>query len=168
MDVFSKLLALSFWEKLVNSHGFLAMFSLILFGAGIVLYFVVKKSSYFIVWLQSVLLLLFINLVLLDIAGLMAYVPYRASDGPRTTLMASESTAWLHSVIFEHKEFLAFAPPLLILVAFLLAYFLRKNFNNEKVLVLRRSLLFSLISALVLVLLVAAEAVLVTKAAPLK
>ena len=144
------------------------MFSLILFGAGIVLYFVVKKSSNFIVWLQSALLLLFINLVLLDTAGLMAYIPYRASDGPRTTLMASESTAWLHSIIFEHKEFLAFAPPLLILVAFLLAYFLRKNFNDEKVPALRRSLLFSLISALVLVLLVAAEAVFVTKAAPLK
>jgi len=168
MDVFSKLLALSFWEKLVNSHGFLAMFSLILFGAGIVLYFVVKKSSYFIVWLQSVLLLLFINLVLLDIAGLIVYVPYRASGGPRTLLMASESTAWLHSVIFEHKEFLAFAPPLLILVAFLLAYFLRKNFNDEKVATLRKAVIFSLILALIFVLIVAAEGVIVTKAAPVR
>jgi hypothetical protein len=159
---------MSGWEKFVNLHGLLAMLSLIWFGAGIVLYFVVKKSSEFIVWLQNVLLVLFLNLVLLDFAGLAVYIPYRAVGGPRTILKASESTAWLHAIVFEHKEFLAFAPPLLILVAYLVSRSLGENLNHEKVLVLRRSVLFSLTAALVIVLLIAAEAVLVAKAAPLK
>lgn len=96
MEVFSKLLAMSFWEKFVNLHGLLAMLSLVLFGAAVILYFVVKKNINFIGWFTSTLFHLFINLVLLDIAGLLVYMPYRAPGGPRTFLKASESTAWLH------------------------------------------------------------------------
>lgn len=168
METFGKISAMSFWEKFVNLHGLLAMLSLILFGAGITLYFATKKDSGFIVWLKNTLLLLFIDLVLLDIAGLLVYIPYRASGGPRTVLKASQSTAWLHSVIFEHKEFLAFAPPFIILTAYLLTRVLGKHFNDKKMLALRKSVIFSLISALIIVLLVAFEAVLVTKAAPVK
>ena len=168
MEVFSRLLALSFWEKFANIHGMLAMLSLILFGAGIILYFIVRKSGNFITWLQGVLLLLFVNLILLDAVGLSVYVPYRAEGGPRSVLKASESTAWLHTVIFEHKEFLAFAPPLIILTAFLVTKALGKNFNEEKVSSIRKSVIFSLVVALIFVLIVAAEAVMVTKAAPVK
>lgn len=71
-------------------------------GGAIILYFVVKKNINFIGWFTSTLFHLFINLVLLDIAGLLVYMPYRTPGGPRTFLKASESTAWLHSVVFEH------------------------------------------------------------------
>ncbi|MBI2326708.1 hypothetical protein HYU92_00140 [Candidatus Curtissbacteria bacterium] len=166
MEVFSKLLGLPFWEKLVDLHGLLAMVSLVLFGAGIILYFVVLKSGNFIKWLKTVLLFLFADLVLLDIAGLSVYIPYRAPGGPRSYLISQEETAWLHGIIFEHKEFLAFAPPLIILTAFLVVRVLGKNFNDQSVSYLRRSVIFSLLVSLVFVLVVAAEAVLVTKAAP--
>jgi|SRR3989344_2816366 len=166
MEVFSKLLAFSFWEKFANMHGMLAMFSLILFGAGIILYFVARKSESFIGWLKTALILLFINITLLEIAGLTVYIPYRAPGGPRSILKASEETAWFHTTIFEHKEFLAFAPMLLILVAFIVVSILGKNFNNEKVSTLRKSVIFSLVLALIFVLIVAAEGVIVTKVAP--
>ena len=168
MEVFVKLLEMTFWEKLANFHGSLAMLSLILFGAAIVLYFVVRKSGNFINFLKGVLLLLFVNLSLLDIFGLTIYMPYRAAGGPRSILKASESTAWLHNVVFEHKEFLAFAPPILILVAFLITVALARNFNDEKFSRLRKGVIFSLVTSLIFVLIVAAEAVLVTKAAPVK
>ena len=166
MEVFSNLLAFSFWEKFANVHGMLAMFSLILFGAGIILYFASRKNDGFIGWLKTSLMLLFANLVLLDIFGLTVYIPYRAEGGPRSLLKASESTAWLHSDIFEHKEFLAFAPMILILVAFIVVSILGKNFNSDRVSTLRKSVIFSLIAALIFVLIVAAEGVIVTKAAP--
>lgn len=168
MDVFVKLFNLPFWEKFADFHGLLSMLSLILFGAAIVLYFVVKKGNNFYTWLKNILLLLFINLLLLDIAGLTVYVPYRAEEGPRTFLKSSESTAWLHSVIFEHKEFLAFAPPLIILTVFLVTKTLRANFRDESNSKLSKSVIFGLIISLIFVLIVAAEAVLVTKAAPVR
>jgi len=166
MEVFSNLLAFSFWGKFANVHGMLAMFSLILFGAGIILYFASRKSESFIGWLKTSLMFLFANLVLLDIFGLTVYIPYRAEGGPRSLLKASEATAWLHSDIFEHKEFLAFAPMILILVAFIVVSILGKNFNNDRFSILRKSVIFSLILALIFVLIVAAEGVIVTKAAP--
>ena len=166
MEVFSKLLAFSFWEKFADIHGMLAMFSLILFGAGIVLYFAARKSANFIGWLKAALMLLFVDITLLEIAGLTIYIPYRAPGGPRSILKASEATAWLHGDIFEHKEFLAFGPMLLVLVAFIVVSILGKNFNDEKVSTLRKSVIFSLVLALIFVLIVAAEGVIVTKAAP--
>ena len=166
MEVFTKLLAFSFWEKFANSHGMLAMISLILFGSSVILFFAARKSDAFIRWLKASLMFLFANRVLLDIFGLTVYIPYRVEGGPRSLLKASEATAWLHGDIFEHKEFLAFAPVLLILVAFIVVNILGKNFNSEKVSTLRTSVIFSLILALIFVLIVAAEGVIVTKAAP--
>ena len=166
MEVFVNLINLSFWEKFADFHGLLSMISLILFGAAIILYFVVKKSSNFYSWFKNILLILSINLTLLDIAGLTVYVPYRATGGPRTILKASESTAWLHTVIFEHKDFLAFAPPLIVLTIYLVTKSLGSKFNDDSNSKLRKAVLFGLIASLVFVLVVAAEAVLVTKTAP--
>lgn len=168
METVVNLLNLPFWSKFADIHGFLAMLSLVLFGAGIVLYFAVKKNIEFVSWLKAVLIVLFADLVLLDIFGLTVYIPYRTEGGPRSILKASEATAWLHGVVFEHKEFLAFAPPLIILVAFIITRMLGKNFNNENVAFLRRSVIFSLVVALIFVLLVAAEGVIVTKVAPVE
>ena len=168
IETIKNLLDIPFWSKFADLHGFWAMLSLILFGAGIVLYFIVKKHAEFISWLKMVLALLFANLVLLDIFGLTVYIPYRTEGGPRTILKASEATAWLHGVVFEHKEFLAFAPPLIILVAFVVTETLGKNFNDENTRLLRKSVIFSLIIALIFVLMVAAEGVLVTKVAPVE
>jgi len=168
IEVLQNLLNLPFWSKFADIHGMLAMLSLILFGAGIVLYFIVKKNPEFISWLKAVLIVLFANLALLDIFGLTVYIPYRAEGGPRSVLKASEATAWLHGVVFEHKEFMAFAPPLLILVAFIVTETVGKNWSSDKVAFLRKSVIFSLVAALIIVLIVAAEGVIVTKVAPVE
>ncbi len=164
----TNLASIPVWSKLADFHGFLAMLSLILFGASIILFLLTAKIKLAISWLKRTLLILFIDLVLLDIAGLTVYIPYRAPGGPRSILKASETSAWLHSVVFEHKEFLAFAPPILILVALYVVNQVADVFDQgEKVGWLRKSVLLSLILSLIFVLVVAAEAVLVTKAAPI-
>lgn len=168
MELIGRLLELSFWEKFADLHGMMAMISLILFGAALVLYFSVNQGTKFIVWLKKILLLLFIDLTLLDIAGLTVYIPYRAEGGPRTILKASESTAWIHGVIFEHKEFLAFAPPIIILVSYLLLRSMGNKLNDKQFSAAKKTILFSILIALVFVLIVAAEAVLVTKTAPVR
>jgi hypothetical protein len=142
------------------------MFSLVLYGAAIVLYFVVLKNYELLVWFKNVLFVLFLDLLILDVAGLSVYVPYRATGGPRTILKSSESTAWLHAIVFEHKEFLAFAPPLLVLTALLLVLKLGKDYGEKEFNYARRAVIFSLVVALLFTLVVAAEAVLVTKVAP--
>ena len=157
---------MSFWEKFADFHGSLAMFSLVLYGAAIVLYFVVLENHELLVWFKNVLFVLFLDLLILDVAGLSVYVPYRATGGPRTILKSSESTAWLHGIVFEHKEFLAFAPPLLVLTAILLVLKLGKDYSEKEFNYARKAVIFSLIAALVFTLVVAAEAVLVTKVAP--
>lgn len=168
MEFFLNLASMPFWSKLANFHGLLAMVSLFLFGVCFILYFLVDKTNTAISWLKNSLLVLFINLVMLDIAGLTIYVPYRATGGPKFLLIGSETTAWLHNIVFEHKEFLAFAPPILIFTAFSIVKTLGLDFGNKKQYPwLRKSVITAIILALVLVLTVAGEAVLVTKVAPL-
>lgn len=169
-ELFKGLASLTFWEYFADFHGTLAMLSLVLFGAGIVLYKVALKDTGFVAWLKNVLLVLFFNLVALDIAGLTAYVPYRAptDTSPRTILKSIESTKWLHTIVFEHKEFLAFAPPLIILVAYLITKRLGSDFNSKDAKYYRKAVIFSLVIALIFTLLVAGEAVLVTKAQPVR
>lgn len=157
---------LTFWSWLADFHGALAMLSLILFGAGIVLYFLSDKIEDALRWLKITLLALFADLVLLDIFGLTIYIPYRAEGGPRTILKGSEDLAWLHNIIFEHKEFLAFAPPILILAALVIVSQMGGKFNESQNKYLRLSVITSLILSLIFVLVVAGEAVLVTKTAP--
>lgn len=167
MEVFIKLASLSFWTKFADFHGFLALASIFLFGICFILYFTSVKTNFTIKWLRTTLLCLFIDLVLLDIAGLLIYMPYRAPGGSRSLLLSSEQTSWLHQIIFEHKEFLAFAPPILIYTAFSIVNNLRDDFGNiGTYLWLRRSVITAIILALVFVLVVAGEAVLVTKVAP--
>ena len=167
-EFFGQIGALSLVNKLADFHGLLAMISLILFGAAIVLFFVALKISSALRWLGAVLFALFFDLVLLDIAGLVIYISYRAPGGPRSILRASESTAWLHTTVFEHKEFLAFAPPILILCALYIVRTLKNaSFTEQSLKWPRISIIVSIILSLIFVLVVAAEAVLVTKTAPL-
>lgn len=166
-ELIEKLIDIPFFSKLANLHGSLAMFSLILFGAALILYFLSPKINLAIQWLKVVLIILFIDLLLLDLFGLTIYIPYRAENGPRTILKSSESLSWLHNIIFEHKEFLAFAPPVLILVALVIVSQLNKQFADSKFKYLRLSVISTIILSLIFVLTVAGEAVLVTKAVPI-
>lgn len=166
MDILIRnITALPFWSKFADTHGMFAMISLILFGAALVLYWLNDSAKT--QWLKNVLLVLFINISVLDLFGLIVYIPYRAEGGPRTILKSSETTSWLHSIIFEHKEFLAFAPVVLIFAAFSVTAMLGSSFNDKKYVYLRKSVLAALILSLVFVLTVAAEAVMVTKTAPI-
>lgn len=167
-ELINGLQKISFPSQLVNFHGTLAMLSLILFGASIVLYFFTTRLQLSISWLKSTLAALFIDLILLNIAGLIAYISYRGVGGPKSVLIASENTAWLHNVIFEHKEFLAFAPPLLIFSAMFIVLKLGNSFGDDnKVHYLRLAVISSIFLSLLFVLVVAGEAVLVTKVAPI-
>lgn len=168
IEFLSKINAISFWSKLADFHGFLAMLSLILFGGAIILFFFSSKIKLAVIWLKVMLGALLVDLILLDIAGLVVYIKYRSPGGPRTILKASEDTAWLHNIVFEHKEFLAYAPPLLILSALYIVNKLTKiSDQEEKIKWLKMSIIFSIIISLAFVLTVAAEAVLVTKTAPI-
>lgn len=168
MEFFSNVLAIPFWSKLADLHGLLAMASLFLSGISFAFYFLSDKTATARFWLRNTLFVLFVNLVLLDIAGLSIYIPYRAAGGPKSLLLGSEETAWLHKIVFEHKEFLAFAPPILIFTAFFIVKALGSDFGNkEKYARLRQTVISSMILALVFILTVAGEAVLVVKVAPL-
>lgn len=155
------------WSKMANLHGMLAMLSLILFGASFVLLTLPSNSKKTTDWLKHTLLLLFTTLLFLDLFGLMVYVPYRVEGGPRTILKSSEATDWLHSVVFEHKEFLAFAPVILIFAAYFVVVQLDEKLFDNKNVYLKRSVLISLLLSLIFVLTVAGEAVLVTKVVPI-
>ncbi|MDP2671186.1 MAG: hypothetical protein Q8P13_01860 [bacterium] len=167
-ELITKLIELPFWEKFADFHGFLAMLALVLFGAAFVLFFISGKLSSVINTFKTILTLLFLNILVLDIAGMSVYVPYRAATGgPRKLLLSSEDTAWLHQIVFEHKEFLAFAPLVLSFTALLVVIKLGDSFGDTaKFKWLRLAVFAALALSLIFVLTVAAEAVLVTKAAP--
>ncbi|HEY4694858.1 MAG TPA: hypothetical protein VIH52_02760 [Candidatus Nanoarchaeia archaeon] len=160
-------LEIPFWSMFADFHGLLSMLSLLLFGGALTLYFLSSKTKEAVVWLRTTLLVLFLDIFLLDIFGLTVYIPYRAEGGAKFDLLASETTAWLHTIVFEHKEFLAFAPLIMTAVAFFVVARLGESFIDAgKYKWLRLAVLFSLLLSLVFVLTVAAEAVLVTKTAP--
>src|SRR3989337_3579086 len=166
VEFLTRISELPFWSKFANLHGLLGMISLILFGGAICLYFLTDRVKSSVSWLRKVLLILFLDLVFLDLAGLLVYIPYRATGGPRDTLLSFPDTAWLHKIVFEHKEFLAFAPPILIFCALFIVFKLGSSFSDsDKNRFLRYATLAAIIFSLLFVLMVAGEAVLVTKAA---
>ena len=83
-------------------------------------------------------------------------------------LKSSPETAWLHEILFEHKEFLAYAPWLLALVALVIVIAFGSRIIEAENKRAKKLILFSLITSLLFVLIVASEAVLITKVAPLK
>lgn len=158
---------LTFWELLADLHGGIAMIALLLFGASLVLYFMSDKTKDALRWLKYTLWALAADLALLNALGLTVYVPYRdRAGGPRLDLLADESTAWLHKIVFEHKEFLAFAPMVLVFAAALIVTYAGHDMRKGSY--AKKAVLFSMVTALVFVLVVATEAVLVTKVAPVK
>lgn len=166
-ELLSGFVEIPFWSKFADLHGLLGMLSLILLGAALTLYFLAEKAKDAIGWLRKILLLLFFDILLLDILGLIVYIPYRAKGGAKFDLVGSETTAWLHEIVFEHKEFLAFAPLIMTIVAFFIVHKLGDGLVDKKNYKwLRLAVLVSIILSLVFVLTVAAEAVLVTKTAP--
>lgn len=166
-EFFEKILNLNYWEVMSDLHGGLAMISLILFGAVIILLKSVDKFARAAAWLKTGLLGLLVSLSALDFMGLFIYRAYRdaAPTSPRSILKSSDDTAWLHSTVFEHKEFLALVPVVLIAVATIIVFKEGRSFKDNTR--LRKIVIFAVLTALFYVLVVAAEAVLVTKAAPL-
>ncbi len=166
-ELLNGIIEIPFWSKFADFHGMIGMLSLILLGSALTLYFLSEKVKAAVGWLKTILLLLFFDILLLDILGLIVYIPYRAKGGAKFDLVGSETTAWLHEIVFEHKEFLAFAPLIMTIVAFFIVHKLGDSFmDKEKYKWFRLAVLISIIFSLVFVLVVAAEAVLVTKTAP--
>ena len=167
-QLISGIASLSYWDIVTDFHGFLAIMPLILFGISLALYFSLDKFAQAVAWLKRALYLLVANLMLLDFVGLYIYAPYRAPGGPRTFLKSFPETAWLHEILFEHKEFLAYAPWLLALVALVIVIAFGSRITEPENKKIKRLVLFSLAASLIFVLIVASEAVLITKVAPLK
>lgn len=160
--------SLSFWDVLADMHGALAMLLLVLFGAALVLFFSLEKFAGAARWLSYTLMALAVDLILVDAFGLYIYGAYRADGGPRTLLKSSPDTAWLHQVVFEHKEMLAYAPWLVIVVALIIVLVLDDKLIEREHRALKWVVLFSILASLAFVLTIAGEAVLVTKVAPLR
>jgi uncharacterized membrane protein len=167
-ELFTGLLSLSYWDLFADVHGFLAMLLLILFGVALGLYFALDKFAQATHWLRYTLYALVVNLVIVDIMGLYIYGAYRAEGGPRTLLKASPDTSWLHTILFEHKEMLAYAPWLLVLTALVIVSVMQDRLRAPEHRALRMLVVFCIALSLVYVLTIAGEAVLVTKAAPLR
>ena len=162
------LFSLSYWDMLADVHGMFAMLMLILFGAAIGLYFSLDKFAKAVHWLKYVLFALLVNVAIVDIIGLYIYGAYRAEGGPRTLLKSSVDTSWLHTILFEHKEMLAYAPFVVILTALVIVAVLREEIRAHEYRRLRLIVLFAIILSLAFVLTIAGEAVLITKVAPLR
>ena len=167
-EFIDRISSLSFFEVWASIHGSLAMLALALFGGAITLSYSLDKFARAYQWLRNTLYWLAGTVVALDALGLFIYRPYRESvpDSPRSILKASEETSWLHGVVFEHKEMLAFAPMVMLITALMIVIYEGKSLKNNPV--MKNAVRYLLITSLVFVLVVAAEAVLVTKAAPLK
>ena len=167
-ELLKGLLSLSYWDLSADIHGLLAMLLLILFGLALGLYFALDKFAQAVHWLRFALYALVVNLVAVDVIGLYIYGAYRAEGGPRTLLRVSPDTSWLHTIVFEHKEMLAYAPWLLILAALVIVAVLQDRLRAPEHRALRFIVLFCIVLSLAYVLTIAGEAVLVTKAAPLR
>lgn len=153
-------------EVYLNIHGALAMASLILFGALIALILLWKKNPNLTDKIKKLWAWQLATITSLYLMGLFVYIPYRGKGGAKYTLVANHETAWLHEIVFEHKEFLALAPLILAVVGLWITWKLGRDKANAPT--VRNIGLFCAIAGLVLLLLVAAEAVLVTKVAPVR
>lgn len=167
-ELLKGLLSLSYWDKLADTHGFLAMLLLVLFGTALALYPLLTRAAQAARWMRYTLYLLFADITLVNLFGLYIYGAYRAAGGPRTFLKASVETSWLHTIVFEHKEMLAYAAWVIVLVALAIVAGAKEKIALQEYAGARRVLLFCLTSALIFVLVIAGEAVLVTKVAPLR
>ena len=166
-EFFDKIFSLNYWEVMSDLHGFMSMLALVFFGAAIMMLVTINKNPDAVKWLKRLMSWLIVTVAMLESSGMFIYRPYRTKDvpSPRTFLKSSEETKWLHSIIFEHKEHLAYGPLLLLIVGTVLVFTQGEELKRRPK--LRKVLLFTLVTALVYLLIVAAEAVLVTKAAPL-
>jgi len=167
-EFIDNVLSLSYFEVMTDIHGGLAMLAMILFGGVIVLLLALDKFAQAYTWLKYSIIVLTADILILNSFGLYVYRPYRAPvpDSPRSLLKASESTSWLHTIVFEHKEFLAFAPMAIMMVATIIV--LKEGEKLKKNPLMRKALMFAVVTSLIYILVVATEAVLVTKAQPLR
>jgi hypothetical protein len=155
----------TFNEILGNLHGLWATLSLAFFGAAIVLLAILPKYPEVLRWLRGVLWVLLADVVVLTLNGLWLYIPYRAKGGARDAILES-ARPWVHQVLFEHKEFVAYAPWLLVVSAIGIVLVYGAALAKPEQSLMRRTALWSVVVAMVLILVVSAEAVVVTKFAP--
>lgn len=155
----------TFNEILGNLHGLWATLSLAFFGSAIVLLAILPKYPDVLRWLKGVLWALLADVVILTLNGLWLYIPYRAKGGARDAILES-ARPWVHRVLFEHKEFVAYAPWLLIVAAIGIVLVYGRELAKPEQSLMRRTALWSVVLAMVLILVVSAEAVVVTKFAP--
>ena len=167
LEFINGLLAYSTWEKFANLHGIFATLGLILFGVALALTPFYSKAKKYLSWFRTAVTLLLLDIFLLTLNGFLIYQPYRAGlpISPRSIILASDRP-WLHQIVFEHKEFLAFAPLLLVGVAVFMAWYFGGSIKGSRFDGFRKVIFWSLLLGLIFTFVIAGEAVLVTKFAP--
>jgi len=168
MEFLLKLLQLPLAEQVANLHGLLAILSLLMYGSLFTVILLYKKFKLEDLHKPLLYLLGIQTLIItaISMAGIVAYIAYRAPGGAREFLLSSANTNWLHNIAFEYKEYLCgITPWLLLMVAFFVAARLGSTiYKNRAVL---RLLLACVAVSVLFVLLTATMAVLVAKIAPL-
>jgi hypothetical protein len=169
LEFLNNILNLPLAEKVADLHGLFATLSLLVYGAIVTIILLVKKNEAGNLH-KPLICLLGVQTLLVgatSTAGIVAYVAYRTAGGAREFLINNPETAWLHSIVFEYKEYLCgITPWLLMMVAFLVAVSMRRSLYGNKP-VLRYILISTIVSA-VFLLLTSSLAVLVAKVAPLQ
>lgn len=111
---------------------------------------------------KRILLALFLFVFLVTWFGLFVYVPYRAPGNAKADLLAAQPS--YHTILFEHKEYSAYAIWLLLAIVIVAAATVTvEEFQTSGA--LRLLVRGSLIIALALTLLVSVEGLLVTRMA---
>ncbi len=101
-------------------HGFLGTIFLMAFGAAFAE--LIELTNAGVQRIRLGITVMAVVAILLYASGSFIYIDYRAPvpTSPRSVLLSSEETAWIHEVLFELKEFTgAFVPVIMLLAAYL-------------------------------------------------
>ena len=151
-------------EFLAILHGFLGTIFLMGFSGAFAELIELTKAGVRRIKLGT--LAMFITSVLIDITGAVLYVYYRAPvpESARSKILASP-TPWVHTVLFELKEFVGIFVPVILLVAVYIAWRHAPEIETDSK--IRRMLTALLLIATLVTLLTFGLGAYVTKVQPL-
>jgi len=135
MEFFNHIFSLPLAEWVADIHGLLATLALLVFGAIIAIALLLKRNGEKNLHKPLTCLLGIQTLLVgaVSAAGIVAYVAYRTPGGAREFLLNSTETNWLHSIVFEYKEYLCgITPWLLMIIAFFVAVSLGQRLHQNK------------------------------------
>src|SRR3989338_2169793 len=112
-------------------HGFLG--TLFLMGFSGALAELIELTNAGIRRIKLGVVVMFITSILIDISGAILYVYYRAPlpESARSKILAS-STPWIHTILFELKEFIGVYVPVILIVAVYMTWRHASEINSDR------------------------------------